>query len=111
LPQRVGLEMNGVARDSDALYGFVDALFAHPAFERPDLQRESHREEVEFTLSAIYLPDVATPSGEGSAPPGSPSGGDGSLGGEAVVPDSEVREASDAALPAAEVAAVEEEGR
>lgn len=55
--RRVTLTMNGSARDSEALYEFVDALFAHPAFQSPDLARETERGgEVEFSLSAYYLP-------------------------------------------------------
>jgi Tfp pilus assembly protein PilN len=54
----------GAARDSEALYEFVDALFAHPAFERPDLENEREREEVEFSLSAVYLPGAAPAAGE-----------------------------------------------
>lgn len=58
--RRVTLAMNGTARSSEALYEFVDALFAHPAFQNPDLQRETERGDVEFSLSALYLPDVAS---------------------------------------------------
>jgi hypothetical protein len=64
LPRRVTLTMGGAARDSEALYEFVDALFAHPAFERPDLENEREREEVEFSLSAVYLPGAAPAAGE-----------------------------------------------
>lgn len=58
-PRRVSLTMSGAARSSEALYELVDALFTHPAFERPDLERETEREEVEFSLTALYLPDAA----------------------------------------------------
>lgn len=57
--RQVSLTMSGTARSSEALYEFVDALFAHPAFERPNLERETERDEVEFSLQALYLPDAA----------------------------------------------------
>jgi len=66
-PRHVNLAMGGSARDSEALYEFVDALFAHPAFERPDLENERERDEVEFSLSAVYLPGAA-PAADEDAP-------------------------------------------
>lgn len=78
-PRRVTLTMSGAARSSDALYEFVDALFAHPAFERPNLQRENERDEVEFSLTALYLPEAGsgTPAqeAEGSPPLEASAGG------------------------------------
>lgn len=58
---RVRLEILGTARRDDAVLELLDALFADPAFESPNLARESKEQtEVRFSLSAIYLPSVAT---------------------------------------------------
>jgi Tfp pilus assembly protein PilN len=55
---RVTLSINGEAKSDEALLHFVDRLFAHPAFEEPDLTRESREEEdlVKFDIKALYLP-------------------------------------------------------
>ncbi len=58
--EAVGLAMSGGAESGEALYAFLDALFEHPAFDRPSLARESRGEgEVEFTLTVTYLPRAA----------------------------------------------------
>lgn len=58
---RVALELAGEAQSGEALLRFVDNLFAHPAFEDPDLAQEAvdDGERIEFTLRAQYLPEVA----------------------------------------------------
>lgn len=58
---RVALEMAGEAQSGEALLRFVDNLFAHAAFEDPDLAQEAvdDGERIEFTLRAQYLPEVA----------------------------------------------------
>jgi len=57
---RVGLSMQGSARDGDAILRLVDALFADPAFEDPNLNQEARQQgEISFTLSVTYLPQVA----------------------------------------------------
>jgi len=55
---RVTLTINGEAKSDEALLQFVDHLFAHPAFEEPDLTQESREEEdlVKFDVKALYLP-------------------------------------------------------
>ncbi|HEX9671515.1 MAG TPA: PilN domain-containing protein [Thermoanaerobaculia bacterium] len=57
---RVALELAGEAQSGEALLRFVDNLFAHPAFEDPDLAQEAvdDGERIEFTLRAQYLPEV-----------------------------------------------------
>jgi Tfp pilus assembly protein PilN len=72
---RVSLSMSGVARSDEALLRFVDNLFAHPAFEEPDLSHESREENdlVKFEVQVRYLPS-GTPQPaivlEELAPPG-----------------------------------------
>jgi len=57
---RVELSMQGSARDGDAILELVDALFADPAFEDPNLNQEARQQgEISFTLSVTYLPQVA----------------------------------------------------
>lgn len=58
---RVALELAGEAQSGEALLRFVDNLFAHPAFEDPDLAQEAvdDGDRIEFTLRAQYLPEVA----------------------------------------------------
>ena len=73
---RVALELEGEAQSGEALLRFVDNLFAHPAFEDPDLAQEAvdDGERIEFTLRAQYLPEVgesaATIEEEAPARPG-----------------------------------------
>lgn len=62
LPSRqVNLGITALARDGEAILEFIDALFADPAFERPNLSREttSNTGEVQFQLSVTYLPAAA----------------------------------------------------
>ena len=56
---RVSLEMSGAARDGQVLLGFVDPLFGHPRFQRPNLTAETRDDRglVQFTLSVDYLPE------------------------------------------------------
>lgn len=57
---RVPLIIQGEARNDEALLQFVDNLFAHRAFDNPDLAQESRDEEnqnrVRFDLRVTYLP-------------------------------------------------------
>jgi Tfp pilus assembly protein PilN len=55
---RVTLTINGEAKSDEALLQFVDRLFAHPAFQEPDLSRESREEQelVKFDIKTLYLP-------------------------------------------------------
>jgi Tfp pilus assembly protein PilN len=58
--RRVELSMQGAASDGDAILRLVDALFADPAFENPNLNQEARQQgEISFTLSVTYLPQVA----------------------------------------------------
>lgn len=69
----VRLEIRGQAKTSQALLEFVDRLFAHPAFEDPDLHNEQARADqnvIEYSISTVYLTDAVvaaasqTPAGE-----------------------------------------------
>lgn len=68
----VQLEIRGQAKSSEALLEFLDRLFAHAAFDDPDLHQEQARrgqEIIEFSISTSYRPDIvdsATPEGSGT---------------------------------------------
>lgn len=55
----VELRLRGEAEDGDALLEFVDSLFEHAAFDRPDLNREGQSKGgmTSFDLSVRYLPE------------------------------------------------------
>lgn len=61
----ISLGLTGYAESDEALLDFVDALFAHPAFASPDLQRESvpAGQPIQFELRVDYQP-LAAPAGE-----------------------------------------------
>ena len=74
--RRVSLAINARARDGESVLRFVDALFADPAFEDPNLKQETLREgEVSFTLDVVYLPDRAEAMAGGPALVAAPAGG------------------------------------
>ncbi len=58
---RVALRISGEAEETEALLEFVDQLFQHPAFHRPNLSRESEKKDfkIQFELTVAYLPEVA----------------------------------------------------
>ena len=58
---RVALRVTGEAEETEALLEFVDRLFQHPAFDRPNLSRESGKKDfkIQFELSVDYLPRIA----------------------------------------------------
>ena len=76
---RVALRISGEAEETEALLEFVDRLFEHPAFDRPNLSRESERKDakIQFDLTVDYLPQIAgqpellAAAGDGSAEQGS----------------------------------------
>jgi len=55
---RVTLTISGEAKSDEVIYRFVDNLFAHPAFEDPDISRESVADNglVKFEIKVMYLP-------------------------------------------------------
>ncbi len=57
----VALRITGEAEETEALLEFVDRLFQHPAFDRPNLARESEKKDlkIQFDLAVAYLPEVA----------------------------------------------------
>jgi Tfp pilus assembly protein PilN len=57
-PDRFRLNIAGIAQSDEALLKFVDALFQHPSFSNPDLQRESRQDGIAFDLSVTYRPGV-----------------------------------------------------
>lgn len=69
-PNSVGLEIRGQAKSSEALLEFLDRLFAHPAFDNPDLHQEAalpDQSAIEFSISASYRPDIAAAGLTGGA--------------------------------------------
>lgn len=61
---RVRLGIVAESKSDEEMLEFVDNLFAHPAFDRPNLLQESRNERgdrVSFTLHVTYLPRNATP--------------------------------------------------
>ncbi len=61
----IALQIAGEAEDDESLLEFVDRLFAHPTFDRPDLEREARTKAgtLTFSLAVVYLPG-AGPAGE-----------------------------------------------
>ncbi len=57
----VRLEIRGQAKSSEALLEFIDRLFAHAAFDDPDLHQEQARRDqeiIEFSISTSYRPEL-----------------------------------------------------
>ncbi len=61
--RRVTLQIVGETEDDESLLEFVDRLFAHPAFERPNLSREARVKSggLGFTIAVAYLPAMDLP--------------------------------------------------
>ena len=59
---RVELRVSGEAEETEALLEFVDRLFQHPAFDQPNLSRESELKDtrIQFELAVAYLPEAGT---------------------------------------------------
>jgi Tfp pilus assembly protein PilN len=56
----VELRIQGEAGDDEALLEFVDRLFAHPSFDRPNLERESTQGgSVSFSLTVTFFPGAS----------------------------------------------------
>jgi Tfp pilus assembly protein PilN len=55
---RVTLTISGEAKSDEEPLRFVDNLFAHPAFEEPDISSESREDDglVKFEIKVMYLP-------------------------------------------------------
>jgi Tfp pilus assembly protein PilN len=56
------LDISGEAEDDESMLEFVDKLFDDPAFEAPDLHRESRTPSgaLQFSLTVRYLPGTAS---------------------------------------------------
>ncbi len=68
-PDRFRLHIAGAAQSDEALLRFIDALFQHPAFQGPDLQRETRQDGLVFDLAVTYLPGAEPPAPAGAAAP------------------------------------------
>jgi Tfp pilus assembly protein PilN len=84
----VALQISGEAKNDEALFLFVERLFAHPAFADPDLGREERLDTglFRFDLKVKYLPNPAAAPARAAASassltPASSRGGRPSLGG------------------------------
>jgi Tfp pilus assembly protein PilN len=56
------LNLNGLAESGEALYQFLDQLYAHPAFYDPELSNEYQKDgTITFNLTVVYLPGAADP--------------------------------------------------
>ena len=67
------LEIRGAAKSSEALLEFLDRLFAHSAFDNPDLHQERGSQDegvIEFRITTSFRPDIAF----ASSPTGSEDG-------------------------------------
>ncbi len=65
------LQIQGAAKSGEALLELVDALFAAPAFRRPDLSQEAVEEGQlsNFDLTVIYMPEAAAAAAVPEAEP------------------------------------------
>lgn len=70
------LQIQAVARRGEAILELLDAMFASPPFERPNLHQETRDRggEIRFTLDVGYLPQapVGTPVTAAETPPADP---------------------------------------
>lgn len=90
--EEVLLEIRGEAKSSDVLLEFVDRLFAHPAFKRPDLQREQARPEenvIEFSIATSYLAIAVAEKSPAEIPAEAAASETGSEAAEATAPETE----------------------
>lgn len=79
----ISLALTGYAESDEALLDFVDALFAHPAFDAPDLEREAvpPGEPLQFELRVSYLSrPVATTETAAAGPEARPAEARGEAG-------------------------------
>lgn len=72
-PDRFRLRIAGAAQSDEALLRFVDALFQHPSFQAPDLQREDRKEGISFDLAVTYLPGAEPQPAAVAAAPTAPA--------------------------------------
>ncbi len=72
---RVAMRITGEAEETEALLEFIDRLFQHPAFDRPNLAREAEKKDlrIQFQLAVTYLPEVAGQLGGGRVPEVTPA--------------------------------------
>lgn len=76
LQQEVALRIQGEAKDGEEILTLVDALFADPAFRRPDLSSETVTQgnRVRFDLTVLYLPEEAEARADRAAQNGDQGG-------------------------------------
>lgn len=86
---RVALSIDGQAEDTEALLELVDRLFAHPAFDRPNLVREAEKKDllIDFDLTVDFLPQAGAAQTEAPVAVEPSAGGPRTaFGGEAAIP-------------------------
>lgn len=66
VPERMFLGIDGAARSGEALFAFVDAMFAHPSFERPNPTSEATADSgvLAFRLDVTYLREAGAGAAE-----------------------------------------------
>lgn len=84
--ETVQLEIRAEAQNEEAMLGFINRLFRHPAFRDPDLASENRQGKanlVDFALTVTYLPRWR-PTAPGREPGAEPAaeGVEGGAGGE-----------------------------
>lgn len=73
--ERVLLSIQAEARREEAILELLDALFADPVFEHPNLAQENRERGVtRFTLTVIYLPQAAAAAADAGEPAGADAG-------------------------------------
>lgn len=69
--RKVALQIEGESEDDESMLEFVDRLFAHPAFDRPNLSREARTKSggLGFSISVAYRPaaELAPPAPDAAA--------------------------------------------
>ncbi len=114
----VALQIEGDSEDDESMLEFVDRMFAHPAFERPNLSREMRTKTggLGFSIAVAYRPAAdlapagasaaalssgAVSSAPGTTPASRPGGAVAAAPGSAVAGAALPAPALDAGLPAA----------
>jgi len=102
--RQVSLRISGEAGDDESLLEFVDRLFAHPAFDAPNLASESRNRTggLDFELTVGYRPagsalggkDAASAPAVAVAAPTSPGTVAAAVGGDAAPADRATRPAA-----------------
>ncbi len=75
--ERFTLQIDAIARDDGSILALVDAMFADPAFERPNLLQQTRQSDglIHFDLETIYRPEEPGDEGDGARQAGQPGAG------------------------------------